>query len=84
MANHAQITVKRVNRHLLVSITDDGTGFDTSISYYNGGETKGHGLSIMQERADSIGGKLRISSTPMQGTEIQIEVPIGSIRRKTS
>jgi signal transduction histidine kinase len=30
---------------------------------------------VMRERAESIGGKLRVLSLPGRGTEVQVEVP---------
>lgn len=74
-AHNIQVQVKLVNSHLKVSIADDGRGFD-AVAYYNDGvQAKGHGLAVMQERAESVGGKLRVLSLPGRGTEIQVEVP---------
>jgi len=74
-AGHVDIKVKSVDNHFEVSIADDGCGFD-ALAYYQGGmQTMGHGLAVMQERAESIGGKLRVLSLPGKGTEVQVEVP---------
>jgi len=74
-AGHVDIKVKSVDSHFEVSIADDGRGFD-ALAYYQGGmQTKGHGLAVMRERAESIGGKLRVLSMPGKGTEVQVEVP---------
>ncbi len=74
-ASHVDIKVKSVDNHFEVSIADDGRGFD-ALAYYQGGmQTKGHGLAVMRERAETIGGKLRILSLPGKGTEVQVEVP---------
>jgi len=74
-ASHVDIKVKSVDNHFEVSIADDGCGFD-ALAYYQGGmQTRGHGLAVMRERAESIGGKLRVLSMPGKGTEVQIEVP---------
>jgi two-component system sensor histidine kinase DegS len=53
-------------------VTDGGVGFDP-LSLPNGGS--GWGLAGMQERAESIGGKLVLTSTPGSGTSIQMIVP---------
>jgi signal transduction histidine kinase len=65
-----------VDNHFEVSIADDGCGFD-ALAYYQGGmqQNGGHGLAVMRERAESIGGKLRVLSLPGRGTEVQVEVP---------
>jgi signal transduction histidine kinase len=74
-AHHVDIKVRSVDNHFEVSIADDGCGFD-SMAYYQGGmQTGGHGLAVMRERAESIGGKLRVLSLPGKGTEVQVEVP---------
>jgi signal transduction histidine kinase len=74
-ASHVDIKVKSVDNHFEVSIADDGRGFD-ALAYYQGGmQTKGHGLAVMRERAETIGGKLRVLSMPGKGTEVQVEVP---------
>ena len=75
-ADHVDIKVKSVDNHFEVSIADDGCGFD-ALAYYQGGmqHTRGHGLAVMRERAESIGGKLRVLSMPGKGTEVQVEVP---------
>jgi len=75
-AGHVDIKVKSVDNHFEVSIADDGCGFD-ALAYYQGGmqQNGGHGLAVMRERAESIGGKLRVLSLPGKGTEVQVEVP---------
>jgi len=55
-------------QHLRLQIDDDGAGFDT-------GQTKGLGLVIMRERAQSVGGRCEIDTTPGQGTRIQLILP---------
>jgi signal transduction histidine kinase len=50
-------------------IVDNGRGFDT------GNVPPGHlGLSIMQERAEAVGGELLIRSAPGHGTELLLRV----------
>jgi signal transduction histidine kinase len=74
-AQSVQVKLKQVNGHLRVSISDDGRGFDILTYYHDGVKAKGHGLTVMRERAESIGGKFRVLSMPGQGTEVQVEVP---------
>lgn len=74
-ALHVDIRVKSVDNHFKVCIADDGCGFD-ALAYYQGGmQPNGHGLAVMRERAETIGGKLRVISMPGKGTEVQVEVP---------
>jgi len=66
-----------------VVIEDDGVGFEFSDSpeslaeESNSTPVKGDhiGLSIMHERAASIGAKLSIETDPGEGTRIQVELP---------
>jgi nitrate/nitrite-specific signal transduction histidine kinase len=58
--------------HVILSIQDDGRGFDTStVKAY-----AGHGLQNMQERARALGAQLRIDSAVGQGTLIVVKLPV--------
>ena len=81
-AHNIQVKVRSVNGHVEVSIADDGCGFDAIAFYQDGIEAKGHGLAIMRERTESIGGKFRVLSLPGEGTEVQVEVPANPRRSR--
>jgi signal transduction histidine kinase len=75
VVNHAgakNLTVRLENKEekLMVSIRDDGVGFNVDKSK-NGGR---FGLTGMQERAQMIGGVLSIHSAAGQGTTIQLTI----------
>jgi signal transduction histidine kinase len=55
---------------LCLRVRDDGTGFQPEES-----SRGGIGLRVMQYRARSIGGSLRVSSQRQHGTEVQCMVP---------
>jgi signal transduction histidine kinase len=56
---------------LEVRVRDDGVGFIVEEDF------QGHfGMDIMSERAQSIGGRLEVTSTPHTGTEVRITVPV--------
>ena len=56
-----------------LAVEDDGRGFLHSAAF----AANGHfGLKGMQERADEIGGVLRVDSTPGKGTRISLHVEI--------
>lgn len=81
---HAHSTVIRVQIQrwadsLVVCVQDDGSGFPP------GQERSGHfGLDIMTERAESIGGRLDVTSSPGTGTVVCIRVPLQSAVRVAS
>ncbi|MCL6563227.1 MAG: sensor histidine kinase [Firmicutes bacterium] len=56
-----------------LSVVDDGKGFDPTQ-----GLDRGHhyGLSIMQERAESVGGRVVVQSQVGKGTEVTVAIPI--------
>lgn len=57
---------------LRLVIRDNGRGFDPQ-----DGSAQGHwGLTTMQERAQETGAELKMSSSPGQGTEIEINAPL--------
>ena len=60
-------------RRLCLTIADDGVGFPVENQTPEAPES-GWGLRIMRERAEAIGGRFSIQSTPEQGTRISVEV----------
>ena len=69
-AHNIIVDIRRINGHLQMNIIDDGRGFDMTRTSLG----KGSGIAIMRERAESIGGKLQVLSTPGKGTHIKVEV----------
>jgi signal transduction histidine kinase len=75
IAKHAGATRVTVSVHghdhvVSLTIEDDGRGFKVS------GPALGLGLVSMRERAELVGGSLRLESTPGQGTTLSVEVPM--------
>ncbi|MFB0832006.1 HAMP domain-containing sensor histidine kinase [Brevibacillus laterosporus] len=67
------ITVKlfTLQGHVRLRIADDGIGFDPE-----GEKMTSYGLVSMRERVDEIGGAMEIYSSPGNGTQIEIRVPL--------
>ena len=59
--------------HLRILVRDNGCGVDPKV--VSSGRDGHWGLSGMRERADRIGGKLKVLSMPSAGTEIHLSVP---------
>jgi len=74
-ATKATISLKLKGNDLIIEITDNGIGFDTSKI----NPESGIGLSQIIARIDSVGGVIKITSQKNKGTKIFIEVPIDLI-----
>jgi signal transduction histidine kinase/DNA-binding NarL/FixJ family response regulator len=72
---HAQASSVAVqlgaDRDLVLTIEDDGVGFDTRAAI----QSEGLGLRYMRERTDALGGFLTVNSRPGNGTTIRLKVP---------
>jgi two-component system nitrate/nitrite sensor histidine kinase NarX len=66
-AQHASVSLVFNEPQLEIQIQDDGIGFDLEAEYQ-----RHHGLIIMQERAFSLNGQLKLSGAPGEGTLIRI------------
>jgi ligand-binding sensor domain-containing protein/signal transduction histidine kinase len=61
-------------RRLFLRIVDNGRGFEQQDAFSSQG---GHfGLIGMRERAERLGGELRLASQPGGGTEVEVKVPL--------
>lgn len=71
---HIEIHLAYRPGRLDVRIADDGTGFDPQQA---AGVRAGHfGLTMMRERAEHAGGKLRLESRPGEGTIVVASFPL--------
>jgi len=60
----------------LLEVSDDGIGFDTStVTAGADPDGRGYGLQSMVERAELVGGSLRVRSQPGAGTTVTVTVP---------
>jgi signal transduction histidine kinase len=78
VARHAATPVVRVqmmatDAALHIYIIDEGEGFDADSAIAAGLST---GLAGMRERATLLGGAFLVSSTPGEGTTIEVELPL--------
>ena len=71
-ASAARVTLHKSDGNLIVSVQDNGHGFD----YESTREKAGLGLRSMEERAWLLGGKFVVSSTPGTGTTIEADIPL--------
>lgn len=69
-ATEIGVSVTRQKGRLSVMVSDDGAGFDPVSA------KAGMGLNNVRDRAASIGGTVRIDSTPGKGTTVSVECPV--------
>jgi len=74
-ARHAAIEVAITPQHVSLVITDDGRGFD--LSAVTTRIEGGMGLLGMRERAELLGGTLRLKSGEGGGTRVEAMIPAG-------
>jgi signal transduction histidine kinase len=70
-ATEARVDLRMNNRHIHLTISDGGRGFDLAKARRDGGL----GLLSMQERARVVGGRLTVQSEPGCGTRVELTVP---------
>jgi signal transduction histidine kinase len=68
------VGVREEGPHIRAVIRDDGQGFDVAAAWAERGD-RGLGLIGMRERAEALGGRLEVRSTPGEGTEVCVLVP---------
>ena len=66
-ATNVDIEAKVHDRHLILVIADDGVG---------GANAYGHGLRGITDRAEMLGGRLRVDSPLGRGTTIRADLPL--------
>jgi signal transduction histidine kinase len=74
-ARHVEIKFEAGQDCVTVTVRDDGQGFDPAEHMDESGEHIG--LRVMNERAKGIGGSISLQSMPGQGTQLQVQVPLG-------
>jgi signal transduction histidine kinase len=71
----------KYGQNLALRVADNGVGIDSNI--VDRGKDGHFGLQGMRERANRIGGKLTLVSSPASGTEIKLVVPGGIVFQQT-
>ncbi len=75
-AHPSKITVRLLgnDHNLTLRVSDNGCGFEPEDAFVGMG---GHfGLIGIRERAERIGGELRLESQPGRGTQVEVSVPL--------
>ncbi len=77
-ANSVKVIMQKEDDNLVISILDNGKGFDLQTVYENKKAGQMAGLKNMRQRAESLNGQLEILSTPGKGCKIIARIPISS------
>ena len=71
-----RVTVRRDREQIVLTVKDDGAGFDTAATV-DAAAARGHlGVVGMRERVRTRGGTFRLASSPGGGTTVQADLPI--------
>lgn len=70
-ASHVLVRLAETERGLRVVVKDDGVGFEPAQAW---GRPGCFGLAGMRERAERLGGALRVESEPDQGTTVELHI----------
>jgi PAS domain S-box-containing protein len=74
-ASHVQVRLACSGDVVIVSVEDNGQGFDVGAWLERPGERQTLGLAGIRERALLLNGRATITSQPGEGTQITIELP---------
>jgi signal transduction histidine kinase len=66
---HVRIVFRSERQQFVLSVSDDGRGFDSDEA------NEGQGLTNMRRRANSLGANFQITSLPGKGTTLTLTVP---------
>jgi two-component system, NarL family, sensor histidine kinase LiaS len=69
-ASHAAIILEYLPEEVVLTVIDNGRGFDPKTV-----KDKGHGLRNMHERITSLNGNLVLSSNPGKGSSVKANIP---------
>ncbi|MDP9372064.1 MAG: GAF domain-containing protein, partial [Chloroflexota bacterium] len=74
-ATQVDVRLERCNGSLVLTVADDGVGFDPAVARPSG-LGGGFGLIGLRERVALLGGSLQLDSAPDEGTRVRVTVPV--------
>ena len=78
LANEVEVKLKNTSDAIEMMVRDNGQGFN--LMDLANAPPGYHGLNIIKERAEGLGGSLNISTAPGKGAELIISLPIDKVR----
>jgi len=77
-ATHAQVKLAATEDEVVLTVLDDGKGFDVEKAAKN--KDAKFGIRTIRERAESINSRLNIESKPEHGTRVTLSIPVNAPR----
>jgi two-component system sensor histidine kinase UhpB len=72
-AGFVDVRLERSGDQFVMSVADDGTGFDAA-SNSNSGRRVGLGMVTMRERTQAVGGQFEVGAAPGRGTRVMVRI----------
>ena len=79
-ADQVNLSLEPDGNAVRLIVQDNGSGIE---SWPEANRPGSHGLTIMRERADAVGGNLRVLSIPGKGTKVEVSIPIENGHQQT-
>ncbi len=76
-ATEARVEIRTVDGSLVLDVRDDGVGFDPGEALERAAPTAG--ILGMQERAEHLGGHMRLEASAGTGTRVHVELPLSRL-----
>jgi two-component system, NarL family, sensor histidine kinase UhpB len=80
---NAAISIKREKETIIVTVEDNGVGFDVENSSLIKPRSGGFGIFNTRMKIEYLGGELSIVSSPGRGTRISIRAPLDTTKTRT-
>jgi len=78
LATEVEVKLESTKEAVEMIVKDNGQGF--SLSDLEESPPGYHGLNIIKERAETLGGNLNISTAPGEGTALMVSLPLEKVR----
>lgn len=75
-ATRVRVGLRESDDELVLTVADDGVGFDVAAARRRAMEAQSFGLLGMQERVELLGGKFTLDSSPGRGTRVHARLPL--------
>ncbi|HSB90706.1 MAG TPA: GAF domain-containing sensor histidine kinase [Anaerolineales bacterium] len=75
-AEHIWVRLRREGEDLILTVDDDGVGFNVGAVDAGYDQRGSLGMVTMRERTELVGGSLRIDSVEGEGTHVRLTVPL--------